>query len=1058
MDAEDESRQHCQLVSEYLPSVVVRYLITTDEESTPTDEMLLPMSKTYETAILAIRANGLSDIGNARIVSSQIATADGREVYRYTTVLKTFLDLVHCHGGDLVFMDGDLLVFSWTGDTDLSDVATTTRHAIVAAMNAVVRVGKRSGKNFLFSVTAGVASGTVEIFFTGDAKNENCSFLLQGAVYEAALSSLKEAKVDEVVVSAESWKPIKGFFGPPVRTTAEGDAVMDLNFTSASELMPAFKPGNLFDVTKAVPEDALENLEGEMMFYVPQPILQTLSHEGPDQEKWASERRCNATVLRIRVGIPALKLQDKKRGLVYIHETVRTVFGVVRHYTGCVLHMLEGKDETGQTEILITACFGLPSMLHEDGAERAVLCALKIRVLMDGRFTRAALTSGLVYCGCVGCDNSKRYTVLGQPLSHALKLADQLNAKAPILTDELTYQKATAAGEVIMSEVSSDLAKTVGHAVKGRKYYMPQDKSVGIGSEFALKAFNAQLQHRREVWGKSSHEAITIDKQVVKTPLMFTPGGTASLIDKIISWHKAGPSRGLSMISVEGGLGHGKSEIMKHTICKVVQMLGTAASKDEIMHGFISADPLQHSSADGLSSFAQLLHDIFVREGLKTAAAIQMAIQKACKKLGKNFESLLPWLAILNEVLPFDFTESSEVTSLLKAAKDEGPDGDMYQMAESTQRAVMLGVTWALSAKHPLLLAVDNALEMDLKSWDLMSDFISSGSNIISQYDVLNPALTDFLLQECTPVHKAPRSICVILGMHSIEEVQDVIPSELSSIIKSCIKKPGTEGNRFIRGHVPLLSKAKTVEVFLKSVQAEFPKAKALDDAAQKKIFLHTEGNPLFIHEIAVEIMKARKSKPALMTFGTDESTISLEEMEPQDLGLPPGLELKLGMVVDHQHLAAQLILKLIAVSRRPLTFGEVYHAFPLDHHLEELPSEFEHLVEQELIMDINHIPEMDSEEDVDGKRMKQMKFWFTTEFLHHTIERRLLFEIQKPLEKAIKELVGKDLTIPEHVFEDHSCATEWGTSWGAEELWRKTTAKREREKAKSDAAASKTK
>jgi len=295
-------------------------------------------------------------------------------------------------------------------------------------------------------------------------------------------------------------------------------------------------------------------------------------------------------------------------------------------------------------------------------------------------------------------------------------------------------------------------------------------------------------------------------------------------------------------------------------------------------------------------------------------------------------------------------------------------------------------------------------------------------------------------------MHRMPRSVCVVLGMYPLEEVSEVIEPNICSIVKTCMGKSGAKGNPWVRARVQPMDQATTVALFVKSVQTEYPRVKRLDAASQKKMFQQTEGNPLFIHEIAVEIMAAQKRNTALMQFSADGGTLSLDKMEPKDLLLPPALELKLGILVDHQHLAAQLILKIIAVAGRPLSFAEVYHCFPLDHHLCELPDEFEHLMEQELIHDLNQIPPLgEHEDDVNGERMKKLSFWYTTEFLHHTIDNRLLFEHQKPLEKLLLGLAKKDLTIPEHVFEDHSCSTEMGTSWGAEEIWRKQSAKRER-------------
>ena len=172
-------------------------------------------------------------------------------------------------------------------------------------------------------------------------------------------------------------------------------------------------------------------------------------------------------------------------------------------------------------------------------------------------------------------------------------------------------------------------------------------------------------------------------------------------------------------------------------------------------------------------------------------------------------------------------------------------------------------------------------------------------------------------------------------------------------------------------------------------------------------------------------------------------------DLKASEFELPPNLELKLGIEVDHQHLAAQLILKLIAVAGGKMNLKQIYHAFPLEHHRDQIPIELEHLLEEELIFDVNEINIKSRRQSLSrGKDtpLLQMSFWFTTEFLHHAIERRLLVEQKEKLEGLISKMIDmKDLSVPEHIFDDHSVSTEWGGGWGAEELWRVQTAKRER-------------
>ena len=244
----------------------------------------------------------------------------------------------------------------------------------------------------------------------------------------------------------------------------------------------------------------------------------------------------------------------------------------------------------------------------------------------------------------------------------------------------------------------------------------------------------------------------------------------------------------------------------------------------------------------------------------------------------------------------------------------------------------------------------------------------------------------------------------------------------------------------------PLLSVDESEKVFVNSLRKMFPKLQRIQ--GRDSMFKQSEGNPLFIREIAEELMEVFKSDAKKIILDKTETVLTYN-LKASDLGLPPNLELKLGIQIDHQHLAAQLILKLIAVAGRSMTLKEIYHSFPMKHHLDQIPVEIEHLLEEELIYDVNAVKLRARKQSLSkglDSPLLSMKFYFTTEFLHHAIERRLLLAQTQQLKACVEKMSKmKDLSVPDHIFDDHSVSTEWGLGWGAEELWRLQTAKRER-------------
>ena len=287
----------------------------------------------------------------------------------------------------------------------------------------------------------------------------------------------------------------------------------------------------------------------------------------------------------------------------------------------------------------------------------------------------------------------------------------------------------------------------------------------------------------------------------------------------------------------------------------------------------------------------------------------------------------------------------------------------------------------------------------------------------------------------------------------TLTQVQEDIDPSISVFLRSSLGIGGGEDSgdddvksRCHRMFVPLLSVDESEKVFVNSLRKMFPKLQRIQ--GRDSMFKQSEGNPLFIREIAEELMEVFKSDAKKIILDKTETVLTYN-LKASDLGLPPNLELKLGIEIDHQHLAAQLILKLIAVAERSMTLKEIYHSFPMKHHLDQIPAEIEHLLEEELIYDVNAVKLKTRKQSLSkglDSPLLSMKFYFTTEFLHHAIERRLLLAQTQQLKACVEKMSKmKDLSVPDHIFDDHSVNTEWGLGWGAEELWRLQTAKRER-------------
>ena len=998
------------------------------------NNLLVPMKTTVRTSIMVLEAKGLSKSGGFRVATEDVLSGKGREAFWFEDTLRSMLSCVHAHGGDLVSMDDDVLVFAWTGDDAVADLTTTAHQAVASLKDIYAKFGsKAKGAKATSSLRGGVSAGDVEIIFAGDVDRERCFFLLSGETYTDAMNCMKEANGEEVVISASLKNKTLSIFGNPLRLTKSKNASIDLRKAS---IKPMFKLDSQYDVLKlAKSNDDFDNLEGELMYFVPPPILQILSHEGRDEERWANDRRMETSIVRLRV-----KIGDSK-ALDTLQNCISTVQDVIHQYGGDVLNLYMNE----RSDLCVLACFGMPTELHEDDPERAVLASMKIRAELSTCPTLAVVTSGAVFCGSVGLDNSKRYTVLGVPVCRSSEMLSTCTKSSGICCDSETHEACTENGELFFRPCA---AGTTCCKSCFTPYPDSKNESNKAWHAACLSGFRMQLKHRRDAWSKHTHTKASVNESAANTKILLSATKSSTMVEILNNWSKSN-QKGADMYSLEGALGHGKSEILKHAIASVIQ------KNQNILYGFIDADPLTTSAENqNMVSIASVLHDVFSRGGRKTADQIETHCISILKASGENFVALAEWLSALNPIFPVNFGFRSDNARKLVMSADK--DDNSRELLEVTQRTVLVGLIWALSNTRPLLIAIDDALDMDAKSFVILEDLLNSGSSILSQYNIINPAILDFLVKECVPGKMQSRKVCVILSMHPFEDCQEHMPPSVSVMLRDCFSigkddddSDGTDAkSRCQRLFVPLLNIDSTEELFIRCMKKMFPKLKRLDAQGRQSVFKQSEGNPLFIREIADELMDVYKTDAKKIVLDKTETVLTYN-LKASDLGLPPNLEMKLGIEIDHQHLAAQLILKLIAVAGRSMTLKEIYHSFPMEHHLDQIPAEIEHLLEEELVYDVNEVRLKSRKQSLSkglDSPLLSMKFYFTTEFLHHAIERRLLLEQAQKLKERVDKMSNmKDLSVPDHIFDDHSVSTEWGLGWGAEELWRLQTAKRER-------------
>lgn len=350
---------------------------------------------------------------------------------------------------------------------------------------------------------------------------------------------------------------------------------------------------------------------------------------------------------------------------------VRVVQDVIGRYEGSInkLHI----DEKGA---MLLAVFGLPPLSHPDDALRGVRAALLCQRILRSRSGPCAIgvASGHAFCGTVGNEIRREYTVLGDVVNLAARLMSaNANANATatatvsgssaIWCDAATYE-ATKASIVFAPAVSLH--------VKGRteriNAYAPSGEVRDIDATKPPELLGSHMVGRTEELKRFSQALRAQDSQ---------PGG---------------------LILIEGAAGIGKS-------CLSGQLL-TQARELGVNTLYGTGDAIERNTAYFV--WTSVFRKVFnlVPGGAVDLAELRARLAELVPEQAGLFDLLDPVLHIQRDTARED---------------DEGWAASMASRGNAEQRhALLVQILARLQARGPLLLLIENAHWLDSASWALL--------------------------------------------------------------------------------------------------------------------------------------------------------------------------------------------------------------------------------------------------------------------------------------------------------------------------------------------------
>jgi class 3 adenylate cyclase len=386
-------------------------------------------AESFPAAVLFADISGFTALAERLAASGAVGAED------LTRLLNAYLgrlvEIVAASGGDVLKFAGDAVLSLWQAEDDAS-----LADAVVAACECALEVQARLGDyaaddGTRLSLKLAVGAGKIGTATLGGVR-DRWEFLVAGPPIEQVGAANAHASPGDTICSPEAWAL--------AAARCDGEAAPGGNV----RLERVREPVALAPLEPvAVPPEAAAALRA----YIPAAIRDRL--DAGQSDRLAELRRL--TVLY--VNLPDL---TEDTDLDAADEMIRTLQDALYRHEGSINKL--NVDDHGAS---LLAALGLPPLAHEDDALRGALAALAMHEALERLGFRCSIgvTTGLAFCGSVGGERRREYTIMGEVVNLAARLMQA--AMGGVLCDRET-EAAAPAGRLAFDPLAE-------MKVKGRK-------------------------------------------------------------------------------------------------------------------------------------------------------------------------------------------------------------------------------------------------------------------------------------------------------------------------------------------------------------------------------------------------------------------------------------------------------------------------------------------------------------------------------------------------------------------------------------------------------------
>lgn len=404
----------------YIPDVLQSRIVN---DPTPPNK---PFAENYQAAVLFV------DISGFTALTEQFAASGPSGAEDISAVLNKFygqwINIIKSYGGDIIKFAGDGLLVIW----EYSDLKKATLLAAQTALEARKELENFRAGNRTLSTRIALGAGQIALTGLGGVFNR-WEMVITGEALDQIVAVQKNLQPGQIIVSREAWKYLKN--------QAVGLSAQDENML-------------LNGINSQVPKEAArvfelkENSIPALRSYIPGAIARRID---AGQSDWLAELR---RITSLFINIPEMTRGADPEAAQKLAQILQSS---IYRYEGSVNKI--AVDEKG---VSVLAAFGLPPFSHEDDPLRGILAAQDIKKSISelGLANFIGIATGRVFCGVIGNDNRREYTINGDAvnLSARLMYAAGNNMILPngetatILCDSATYESAKSRVDFISIE------------------------------------------------------------------------------------------------------------------------------------------------------------------------------------------------------------------------------------------------------------------------------------------------------------------------------------------------------------------------------------------------------------------------------------------------------------------------------------------------------------------------------------------------------------------------------------------------------------------------------